>query len=455
VSIPAPRPRFRIRDAVAVVSIAALLLWIPLLAGLGFDAKRDESEYHLPLAQELTRRPPNMDDLRGGPMHMGPFFHIVLGGVGRVIGDQPARFRLVMALAGIAAAVLFARAAHRVPGADWRTATVLLAAFPYFGAVYFTVMTDWAAFLALVAAWLAQLRYLQTGGRRALWGASLAGLLACLVRQTMIFAPGVFAAFVLWERWRNADGARRAPSPEEMAALALPFAAIAARLWLWGGLMPPTTLREGGFLGLEAAYDIPGGYPAHFGLAVVSMAANVGYYLIPAVFALAAARRPPRRSWVVVLSVAAGITLAARGVRGPELITTYGTFLHGVTFVRLRFGEWASLGVVALSLSSFGLLVDVVRRDLSGSDGARERRLLAALLVGGFAAFAFGKFRIFERYVLPLHALALLLLSAAAAGRPAMLVRAGIVAAALFGLVHEILYASDVYDLGIVALPGR
>ncbi|MEZ5065865.1 MAG: hypothetical protein R3B81_14115 [bacterium] len=439
-----------VRDVFSLAALALLLLWVPLRAGLGFEAKRDEKTYHLPLVQEFAHRAPEAKDLREAPIEMGPFYHIVLGGIGRVLGDDVARYRFVMLLGGLATIALFAGVA-RAGGADWRDSTLLLAAFPYFGVCYFTVMTDYAAFLFLVAAWLAQLRYLRTGGTGALWIASLAGLVSALVRQSMSFGPALVLVFLLGERLLAPGEQRRPLTAGTIVALAIPFLAIAVRLALWGGLVPPTMLREDGFLGLEAAYEIPGGYPSHLGLALVSMAATVGYYLLPATFALALAARLPLRRVALIVGAAAALTIACRLVRGPELVTTYGTYLHVVTTLRLRLGEPVSLAIVFLSLASFGVIVDAAWRRLGPGAGSREARFLALMTIGGFAALSFGKFRIFERYVVPLHALAIVFLSAAAAERPSRLVRLGLVAAVLFGFAHEVLYASDVYDLGLIA----
>lgn len=444
-------------DALRLAALLVILLWIPVLTGLRFEPKRDEAAYHLPLAQELARRAPTMEDFRHSPVEMGPLFHAVLGGLGRLSGAEAPRLRAWMTAAGLASVALFALLAGSAGRADALDSALLLAAFPYFGACYFTAMTDYGAFLPIVPAWIAMLRWTRTRSAGALWAASVASLVACLVRQNLIFAPFVFLVWVV-ARGRTADDAgARGTRPGELAALAVPFLAIAVRLWLWRGIIPPEVTREDGFLGLDSAYEIPGGYPSYYGLAVTSMAANMGYYLLPATLALAVASGWSRRRLAALGGAAAAIALAMRLVRGPELVTTYGTFLHVVTALRLRFGEGTGLLVVAASLASF-LVVAAAGWERARSPGPdREAmRLAAALLAGGLLILAFGKFRVFERYVLPLDALAILIVSDAASGSGRRLARAGLWGAVLFGFAHEVLYAWEVYDLAaVLPHPGR
>lgn len=458
----------RAPSALRVAALLALLLWIPALTGLRFEARRDEQVYHLPLVTELSQRAPTLDDFRNARVEMGPFFHVMLGTLGRLFGAEPWSLRLQMMIAGLAAVALFAALVRRVGVADWTWAALLLAAFPYFGACYFTVMTDYAAFLFLAASWPAQVLFLQTGSRRALWAGALAATAACLIRQNAVFAPAVFGGFLVIERILRARGGAdpgpagspanaRTLAPADFIALALPLLPIVLRFALWGGLIPPGMLREDGFLGLDAEVDIPGGGLSHYALAVTSMAANVGYYLIPATLAVAVAARRPARWWAAVLLVAAALAAGLYLLRGPQLVTTYGTFLHGVTFLRLRFGDAAALAVVTVSLASFLMLMDAARLRLRDGPGdPATTRFLLALLVAGLLILGFGKFRIFERYVVPLHALAVVLLAMVVPRYDGRLVRLGVVAAVLFGVAHEVLYANDVYDLGILPeLPGR
>lgn len=462
--------------ALRIGALLALLLWVPALTGLRFEAKRDEQVYHLPLVTELTQRAPTSDDFRNARVEMGPFFHVLLAAGGRLLSAEPWSLRLQMMVAGLLTVALFAGLVREAGTADWTWAALLLAAFPYFGVCYFTVMTDYAAFLFLACSWVAQVRYLQTGGRRTLWIGALAATAACLIRQNAIFAPTVFGVFVVIERIRHAraagagGGLEARPAdrlrgglttgrltPADLIALALPLLPILLRFALWGGPIPPGMLREDGFLGLDAEVDIPGGGVSHYALAVTSMAANIGYYLIPATLAVAVAARQPLRRWGAVLVIAGALALGLYLVRGPQLVTTYGTFLHGVTFLRLRFGEAAAFALVTASLASFLLLVDAARLRLRDEPGCpAPRRFLLALLAAGLLILGFGKFRIFERYIVPLHALGIVALVTTLPRNGERLVRAGILAAIAFGLVHEILYANDVYDLGLMpALPGR
>jgi hypothetical protein len=135
-------------------------------------------------------------------------------------------------------------------------------------------------------------------------------------------------------------------------------------------------------------------------------------------------------------------------VRGPQMVTTYGTFLHVVTTARLRLGQATGFAIVLFSIASFLLFAVQAWRSTAEPGAAQlSRRFLLGTLVAALLVLSFGKFRIFERYVLPIHALAVLLCAGFLTPRSPRIARLGILLAVLFGFAHEIVYAMSVYEI--------
>lgn len=423
-----------------LAAVLLLLLWVPLLTGLQFPSKMDERDYHVPNVRSYVGHFPTLAEMRETDLAMGPLFHGFLGGLARWTGTELPSLRMWMLVFGGIAFGLYVSACRQVPGIDWRSATLALAAFPYFGTSYFVVMTDFPAFLALAGAWWAQLRFIRTGREGSLWLAGVAGLLACLIRQNFIFAPGMFLLFFL-ARGRNLPGGHEAVGIvawRRLPALVLPFLATAFLYWLWGGLLPAAYAARDTFR-LDAKL---------YSLAFVSVGANLGYYLLPATVVLAVTRRFPISRWIPLVLSAAGITLFSYLVRGPQLVTTFGTYLHALTFLRMHVGIAASLLIFGLSILSFMIFAMNAWQWVRDPQPGRESRLLlGALLVGGLVALSFGMFRIYERHILPVFALSAMILFGVTASEQRRLLRAGKAGVILFCGVHAILYAVSVYEL--------
>jgi hypothetical protein len=185
-----------------------------------------------------------------------------------------------------------------------------------------------------------------------------------------------------------------------------------------------------------------------YSLAFVSVCANLGYYLLPATVALAVTRCFPISRWIPLVLATAGITLLSYLARGPQLVTTFGTYLHALTFLRMHVGLAASLLILGLSILSFMIFAVTGWRWVHDPRPDRESRLLlGALLVGGLVALSFGMFRIYERHILPVFALSAMILFGITASEHRRLMRAGRVGVVLFCGAHAILYAASVYEL--------
>jgi len=414
-----------------------LLAWIPLLTGLRFPAKLDEATFHLPAIFGFSDAFPSLTEMNASNLAMFALFHAVMGRIADACGGDVAVLRAVTGLIALLGAACFAACARRLGTIDWRAALLLLAAFPYFGATYFVVMSEHPAFFFIWAAILGQIWFLQTRRASALWLAGLAGLGAVFVRQNLIFLTLGFG-IVLWLEQRRA--ARRVPLMAYLP-VALPFAGLAFLLLTWSGLTPPGHQLDAHFL--------TGGLTTYL-LSLVSVSANVGYYFVPFMpFILWRARGElsPKALLAIAAFALLGLLLCVT-VRGGNLINTYGTFAHVLDFLRRHVAGLASHLLLAAALASFGMLVHLIGRSLRRAAAARSTQLLLVVLLGlGLFVVAFGVTRIYERYILPLVAIAILLLLLALNGRPARQLRGIVYAVALFGAFHSLVYGVDVYEL--------
>jgi hypothetical protein len=440
-------------DRRAVLALGATLLqvlWVPLLTGLKFPSRMDELDFHVPNVRRFMDHFPSLQEMRDTDLSMLPLFHGFLGSVLRLTGDALPTMRFLMVLIGLSALFLYLRIARRIPGVDGWKAVPTVAALPYFGVCYFVVMTDYPALLALLGSVLGQLAYLRGGRYRAAYAAGLAGAAACLIRQNLIFAAGVFP-LVLWLQdrpWfkpRSTDGGLPVSShrpllcPAIVPALLLPFLALAFQVWLWRGLIPPS------FMARPSYFDAR---PATTLLSFFSIGASVGYYLLPATFtyALREGRSYPVMVWRAVAILTLFALFWCFHERGRDLVDIYGTFRHGLGFLRSRVGLIFSFGLLALSLTSFFILLAAgIRRTLQTR--SPEMILLAGLLLASLFVTSYGLFRIYERHILPVFVFAVLFFLSAAPEVCKRSFTGGWIATIAFGAAHGVVYSISVYGL--------
>ncbi len=430
---------------VVLIVLAAVMLWLPVSTGLGFRGHNDEFNHHIPNVLKYVDRFPTLEEMRNTRMAMLPLFHGVFGQLAGYTGTSVPALRLWMVAIGIIAMVLFGAIARRTPGADWRLCVLLLAAFPYFGVSYMTVLTDFPAFLALTIALFAQIRYLDTGRERSLWLAGIAGVVGCLIRQNLIIVPAVFGILVVVRELRGArrpSEALRGIGIRSLIALALPLLATGFQLWLWGGVLPPRIKV------------LPGYFEPDFRLylhALFSIVSNVGYYLLPATLAWAIwqRRRIGRAAWGLSCAIAAGGAVWMHWARGGRLTTTGGVFNRGLALVERHAGRPVALLVIALSILSFVCVVASCAGRIRGSSGGERwsRVFLLTLLGATSAVFAFGLFDVYERHLLPVYAVALLCLLGGEEWSRVRVLRFGWVGSVAFGVAHSVGYAVVAYGL--------
>jgi len=188
--------------------------------------------------------------------------------------------------------------------------------------------------------------------------------------------------------------------------------------------------------------------PATMLLSAFSIGANVGYYLWPASLLLLwiDRRKVGPAAWIALAVITLfGLYWCFR-MRGRDLVDTYGTFRHGLGFIRSHAGFPAALITLAVSLASFMVIV------LRGGRWVLDLRsgaawLLGGLFLGSLAVSSYGLFRIYERHVLPVYVFAVLLLMAAVPRERSRAWRWGWWASALFTVAHAVVYSVVVYEL--------
>lgn len=432
------------RTWLALVMLALVLLWIPVATGLRFPSKLNERDYHVPAVLSYVDHFPGLGEMRDTRLSMLPVFHGVLGGLARLTGESLPALRSWMLAIGLLAIVLYGAVARSIPGDDWRTCVLTLAAFPYFGAAYFVVLTEGPGFLAVAAAILWQLRYWETEETRWLWPAALAGAIACLVRQNLIVVPAVFAAATVARAVarRGVAGAWRTLGYRGAAALLLPASALVFQVWLWRGVLPPFYQSFPDYYEPDATTYLR---------SILSVCANVGYYLLPATLTWAVSRRRrfSPRIWSAIGAASVAGTWFLERVGAGVIVNTEGLFHHALYFLGHHASPSLPLVVVALSLFSFScVLAEGIDRAIrSRSGGGSPEPLVLVLLVGALLALAFGLATIYERHIMAIYALAALAFLATRRWSGDRVLWWGWGTSVAFGVAHGIIYAATVYEL--------
>jgi hypothetical protein len=430
----------------AVVSV--VLFWVPVVTALRFTARNDEAAFHLPIVRRFADHFPTIRELSSPWLSFLPLLHGVLGLLSRLVGTSDQALRGLMIPVGLMAILMYGWMVARLLDLDWRRAVLALAVFPYFGAMYFTVHTDVPAFFGLIIGLFGQLWYLRTGRVGALWLAAGGGVVACLIRQNLIFSTAVFVMLMFLLGRRPAPARDRArwqwlPGGVALLPLVLPFLAVALQVWMWKGLMPAYFRHAPGYFDRS---------PTTWLLNVLSLGANTGYYLLPVSVALALRDRriTGRWTWFAIGGFALAAALTCLLLRGPGLVGIFGTFRRVLEFLADHFGTWASFLAMYASLLSFGWIARCAWTWLAATRrGDIRPALVAGTLACGYLVLGYGLNRLYERHVLPLYALAVIVLlggTSAAAGR-SRLARIGWAAAALFGLAHSVAYSLHSYGI--------
>jgi|SRR3990172_6785867 len=209
---------------------------------------------------------PNIGDY---PATSTPLAYIVMSAVGRVVGGELWKMRLVAVAATYLAGNVFYDLArnHNLPYPI--LSALLFVFFPYIFFHGFTIYTDGLG-LAF-GLWALKLYLAAEATLRSRIAASVLAAVAVLTRQIYIVVPGGIVLYELWRVLRNGDFAAPKSRPLNWAILGIPFAVLLPIFWIWGGFTTPAHQGEKGgdfFLRLV---------PQHLSFFL----AFIGFYFLP------------------------------------------------------------------------------------------------------------------------------------------------------------------------------
>jgi len=193
---------------------------------------------HLQVAQQFGPGLPAISQLRDYPSATGPFFYILFGNLGALVGYNLTVLRLAIFTLALGSLLLFCRILKRLlPVDNHLPAVALLATAPYFATLAGVFMTE---HLALFLGLAALLCYLRFRAARKPTDAVLSLLFATLAVHTRIyyaFLPGAFAVADV-VAGRSSFIVNRS-SFAEAALWLLPVISFVPIALLWHGLAPP------------------------------------------------------------------------------------------------------------------------------------------------------------------------------------------------------------------------
>ena len=294
---------------ITVAALRGLTVTLPIFHG------SDERVYHLPTIHRFAGQLP-FPDLVHYNAAQTPLFHLLMAYVGKVIGYELWRLRLVEVLISYALAWAVFLLLHRRLGLGRVTALALTLAFalsPYVYGESFRVVTDNLATLLIVIAIERLERFRETRALGAYAVACACICLAILTRQSAAFMLGVAALYALLARldWRRLAWAA--------GFLVLAAAPAGVLFLLWHGLIPkggnPGSCGfcaagggEGGARGLLSAQTLE--------LTLAAFAFYGAIVFAPVVLELIARRRTSLRVWIKGSGpwIYAGLAAAVLGV---------------------------------------------------------------------------------------------------------------------------------------------
>jgi 4-amino-4-deoxy-L-arabinose transferase-like glycosyltransferase len=338
---------------------------------------------HLQVAQQFGPGLPAISQLRDYPSATGPFFYVLFGNLGALLGYNLTLLRVAVFALALGNVFLCFRIVRRsLPAENPISALALLATAPYFAALAGVFMTEHLALFLGLAALLCYLRF-RDGGRPA--DAVLSLLFATLAVYTRIyyaFLPMAFAAAslgALSDRGRCDQPRRRWP---QALVWVLPVVAFLPMVLLWRGFAPPF---------FQYAY-----HPAFSWQNTSSVLLWSGIVFLPWVW-------HELKPWHLVALLAIPVVLRAPL---PGL---------GITRSALKLLPHSLAPVVACLFGAIGLLWFIRLTPLALKSGTRVAALGTLALVAGLLVSGP---QVYERYLLP--GIPLMLICARPGTRPSL-----------------------------------
>jgi hypothetical protein len=228
-------PRWLVPVTLAVPFLVAIAATRGLTAALPIFHTADEINYQLPTIRQFAAQLP-FPDLGHYVAAQTPLFHLLLAYLGKLIGYELWRLRLLEALIsyglGLSVYALLARRLG-LGRLEALALTLLFVLSPYVYGTSFRLLTDNLALLFSVLALERLERFRETGRTGPFAAATALIAAAILTRQSAAFLPAVAGLYAL--------AAPRAPAARAglLALVALAAAPAGALFLTWHGLVPP------------------------------------------------------------------------------------------------------------------------------------------------------------------------------------------------------------------------
>ncbi len=344
-----------------------------------------DEKHYLRTLHESFAGPITIETLRDYNEVIAPFPFVVYGQVGRVVGLDPWKLRVVSLALAFAAALIFYAAvdlATRRPWVAFAAAAVVMTS-PYMVRMSAVVYTDMLP-LTLLAAWL----WFMVRGWA--WPAGVCAALMLLSRQYYAFVPLAAGAFFVGKAALRSESRWQALSAgATQFAAVIPFALFVA---LWGGLAPPR----------GRAWIPPGEpfyHPGHFTVYIVSAAV----YAAPLLAWRRRAIYGSWRIWAVTAPCLAWCLLFPAAIapinHQADAVGMFHRFVQIISFGHPMFEQAMLLGVFALGVPVILWLIRDSWRRLRSRDF--ELPLLLDLALLAFFVIMPASFNVWEKYLLP------------------------------------------------------
>lgn len=308
-----------------------------VVTGLNFRLIGDEGFYHLKVVEKFSSEWP-FPDIRDYPSASTPLPYLMLTAVGKIIGFEIWKLRLVTVLLTLLATNLFYDLCRRHKFPSPLLSALSLLFFPY---VFFHGFTIYTVCFALFFEVLAMKYYLaESSTPKDLIKGGIAATLAIYCRQEYLALPAGMLLYELVSIPREKPFSTIKTRFLNWAILAMPVISIIPLLILWGGANPPAHQFEY-YLTIV---------PHHLNFAPIF----AGFYFLPLLLDI---------RWMLNFKYAVLIVILALS---PVFI-----------FFPLTFEEWFTQTASAAGIIPHGM--DLIRQNLGDTIGVLVKILLWAI----------------------------------------------------------------------------
>ena len=356
---------------VAIALLAGMTRTMPVFHG-------GDEPFHYAVILEFAQKP-FMDVVRDYATTNGPFYYLLFGAAGRVIGLDLWKMRLLNVLVSYAALVIAYLLFHRrlkMHPTRALAAVVVLGLSPYFFSSALIILTDNLTWLFLFGALYLWLEYEESGSAVSAAMGCIAMALACFTRQSAVWV--VFPALVAIARSRATVRSRIL----SCMGVALSLAPLVFLVATWGGLVPPSSKLEFSSAGL---------FNPRVALFILALLGLYALFIVPSERINVLRQRRSALKWLLG---ALGASIMANAIRPLHREMTASIVSDGYLWRLSALGQrgdtspvmWILIPVGALATACLALTA--TRREVLFWGGS----LVAFVLVSGTSAQVYQKY---------------------------------------------------------------